>query len=81
MDPLSAYKAKLETLSGWDSSFFLRVDPHRGRIFVEQGDKIHLFHRMDPNRDELNTSERALKVFDLDPAESLALTAAFAASA
>jgi hypothetical protein len=72
------YVAKLSSREGWLTDFKLVADAHRGRVYLEKGERIILIHSLVPGGDSLRTFSDDLAEFGLDLADCLAAAALFA---
>jgi hypothetical protein len=74
------YQAKLCLLPGWLSDFKLVPDPHRGRLYIEKGEKLIFLHTLDAGGTSLITYDEGLADFSLDIVECRAAALLFAAA-
>ena len=75
------YHRQLCALPGWMTEFKLVPDPHRGRIYIEKGERLIFLHTLDVDGASLKTHEEHLGEFNLDPAECRAAAKLFAPAA
>jgi hypothetical protein len=71
------YFDKLRTRPGWLTDFKLVADAHRGRVYIEQSERIILIHSYVSDTDSLRTHAVGLEDFGLVLAECQATAALF----
>jgi hypothetical protein len=73
------YHDKLCARDGYGTDFKLVTDAHRGRVYVERGERLFMLHTVNTDGATLRTFEDGLTEFKLDIAASRAAALLFAA--